>query len=222
MAFQPDDPVIRSEWRARCAEGVPEEALAEAFAAGKAAAEAAVQAGRVMTAALYRYGRQLFLYLEPVGEESLPESLLAGMAGALDLWPQKEETARWVRMYPVFWHCVPGRAEDWLRRPARERRRGRIAYLKPETMFEYVYHHFALTQEGRFPGDRYMFISLHEDVLFSYFEEPRSSESRLGTAQPSEAITPWLACDPDSLFRHLPGSNGQNFLLLPAVWDVGM
>ena len=188
----------------------------------KTEAEKLVHDGRMMAAGLYIYGRQLFLYYEALGEEFGPEEFMRPMDAVLSPWPQKEETARWAKMYPVYWHCEPRNEADWRRTPKPLCRRGRIAYLKQDTMFEYVYHHFAIVKEGLLRGDKYMSIALHEDVLFSYFEEPRSSVNIRRTDEgESKAIRGWQDVNPESHFIHLPGSEGQNFLLLPDVFTVG-
>ena len=184
-------------------------------------AAALVKGGRLMAAGLYQYGRQLFLYYEALGKEFGPEQFMFPMNGLLSSWPQKEETALWAKMYPIYWHCEPRDEEDWRRDPKPLRQRGRIAYLKQDTMFEYVYHHFAIVKEGLLRGDRYMSIALHEDVLFSYFEEPRSHVNIRRTEEgESTAIQGWLDTDPEAHFIPLPGSEGQNFLLLPQVFTV--
>lgn len=213
-------PVYRRSCRAQLAQDGP---LPQALLmACRREAEGLIAAGQLMTAALYHYGRQLFLYYEPIGADLEPERLMDALSPALSPWPQKDGTARWVLMYPVFWHCEPRSVEQWRRTRKPEARRGRIALLKHESMFEYVYHHFALTQEGLLRGDQYMSVALHEDMLFSYFEEPRSSVNQTGSEAASVAIEGWLAADPDSHFVHLPGSNGANFLLLPACFALGM
>ncbi len=212
-------PVFRCYYRAQLAEDLP--LREETALACRERAEEEKRNGRMMTCALYRWGRQLFLYYEALGEAFRPEEFLGALDAYLSPWPRKEETAKWAQMYPVFWHCVPKDAEDWKRDPPRQARRGRIAYLRHENMFEYVYHHFALTREGLLKGDRYLSVALHEDVLFGYFEEPRSSENARGSEEPSGAIGEWLKADPDSHFIPLPGSSGANFLLLPAVFDIG-
>ena len=184
-------------------------------------AAALAKGGRLMAAGLYQYGRQLFLYYEALGEEFGPEQFMFPMNGLLSSWPQKEETALWAKMYPIYWHCEPRDEEDWRRDPKPLRQRGRIAYLKQDTMFEYVYHHFAIVKEGLLRGDRYMSIALHEDVLFSYFEEPRSHVNIRRTEEgESTAIQSWLDAAPEAHFIPLPGSEGQNFLLLPQVFTV--
>ena len=176
---------------------------------------------KLMTAALYFYGRQLFLYYETVGGFFEPETFMAPLHPLLTPFPQKETMRDWAKMYHIYWHCEPENADDWRRDPLPLRRRGRIAYLCHDTMFEYVYHHFAIVREGLLKGDRYMSIALHEDVLFSYFEEPRSSVNIRRTDGESKAICDWMAVDPDSHFIHLPGSEGQNFLLLPDYFALG-
>ncbi|MBR6028924.1 MAG: hypothetical protein IKP40_07520 [Clostridia bacterium] len=210
--------LLREQYRGR----LNREDAAETLAALSERAEALVRQGRLMTAAMYRYGRQLFLYMEAIGEPFDQETLAAGFEDDLAAWPEKEETRHWAKMYPVFWHQEPLNAEDWRRKTRPQARRGRIAYLRGESLFEYVYHHYALTREGLHRGDRYMFISLHEDVLFSYFEEPRTADNIRRTVEgESAALKDWLAVDPDSHFIHLPGSGGRNFLLLPEVFAFG-
>lgn len=175
-----------------------------------------------MTAALYYYGNQLFLYYEAVGEEIRPECFMAPLHPVLSQWPQKEDTCDWALMYNVFWHDAPKDDEDWKRSVPPERRRGRIAWLKHDTMFRYVYHHFAIAEEGILQGDRYQSIALHEDILFSYFEEPRTPGNlRRDTTLQSQTIQAWLDVNPESHFIPLPGSNGSNFLLLPQYFALG-
>ena len=68
-------------------------------------------------------------------------------------------------------------------------------------------------------------ISLHENLLFSYFETPRDREqvniSR--RPEPSEATKEWEAVVPESHFYHFPEANGENFLIiLFFLWDKGI
>ena len=219
----PGKPIIRCHYRGRL-NLPPEEtpAYPSAIAACRENAEALIAEGKLMTAALYIYGRQLFLYYEAIGEEMGPEAFMTPLTPLLSLWPEKENTVPWAKMYHIYWHCEPKDEADWRRDPKPLRRRGRIAYLKHETMFEYVYHHFAIVREGLLKGDRYMSIALHEDVLFSYFEEPRSSVNiRRVDGPESQTIQGWLDVNPEAHFIPLPGSNGQNFLLLPECFAVG-
>ena len=185
-------------------------------------AQTMIDQGRMMTAGLYYFGRQLFLYYEALGECFRPEAFMAPLHPLLKQWPEKEETCDWAQMYNIYWHNVPQGEQDWKREKLPERRRGRIAYLKHESMFRYVYHHFAIVEEGLLKGDKYQSIALHEDVLFSYFEEPRSHVNiRRVDSEDSQAIQAWLDVDPESHFIPLPGSNGQNFLLLPDYFALG-
>ncbi len=188
----------------------------------KANAQALIDDGAMMTVGLYYFGSQLFLYYEALGEQFRPETFMAPLHPLLKQWPEKEETCDWAQMYNIYWHNVPQGEQDWKREKLPERRRGRIAYLKHESMFRYVYHHFAIVEEGLLKGDKYQSIALHEDVLFSYFEEPRSHVNvRRVDSEDSKAIQAWLDVDPESHFIPLPGSNGQNFLLLPDYFNLG-
>ena len=211
--------VIRAEYMAQLKK--PAEELDRAYAACREEALTRIEKSELMTAALYIHSRQLYLYMESLEETLRPESFMNALHKHLALWPQGDDSVHWVKMTPVFWHAEPTSADEWRLSRPRQRRRGRIALLKPDMLTEYVYHHFALTREGVFKGDKYMFISLYGNTLFSYFEEPRSSDNVLKTDTPSEAIKNWMEVDPDRHFLHLPGSNGQNFLLIDACFDVG-
>jgi hypothetical protein len=211
-------PVFRCHYRGRLNETPTEASLS----ACRENAESLIRQGQLMTAGLYQYGCQLFLYYECLGEQTGPESFMGPLHPYLAPWPQKEETRDWAKMYHIYWHCEPKDEQDWKRNPKPLRRRGRIAYLKEENMFEYVYHHFAIVKEGLLRGDKYMSIALHEDVLFSYFEEPRSSVNIRRTEEgESQAIRGWMDVVPEDHFIPLPGSKGQNFLLLPELFTVG-
>lgn len=214
-----DRKVIRCEYAAFLKTGAacPD----EKFALCGQNAKKRVADGEMMTCALYRYGRRLFLYAEFLGSELKPESFLSPLDQYLAPCPGWSGDALWAKMTPVFWHAEPLNADEWRQSRPRERRRGRIALLKRDKITEYVFHHLALTREGVFRGDKYMFISLLDDTLFSYFEEPRSSDNVSKTDTPSKAFEGWLAVDPESHFIPLPGSNGQNFLLIDSCFDTG-
>ena len=214
-------PVYRCHYRGRL-EAADAAQLSDLLQQCEQNAQQLINDGALMTAALYYYGNQLFLYYEAVGEEIRPERFMAPLHPVLSQWPQKEDTCDWALMYNVFWHDAPKDNEDWKRSVPPERRRGRIAWLKHDTMFRYVYHHFAIAEEGILQGDRYQSIALHEDILFSYFEEPRTPGNlRRDTTLQSQTIQAWLDVNPESHFIPLPGSNGSNFLLLPQYFALG-
>ncbi|SCP97509.1 hypothetical protein [Anaerobium acetethylicum] len=185
-------------------------------------AERMIAEGRLMTAALYYHGGMLFLYFEAVGEEVRTEEFMEPMHGLLEKWPEKSGLSDWARMYQVFYHAIPESEEDWRRPVSPECRRGRIAYLKEENMFEYVYHHVAIIKEGLLAGDKYQSIALHEDILFSYFEEPKTLINvQRDLSRESKAIKAWLDVVPEDHFVPLRGSKGENFLFLPAYFALG-
>ena len=76
-------------------------------------------------------------------------------------------------------------------------------------------------REGLLSGDKYQSIALHENILFSYFEEPKTMINiRRDSSLTSEAIKEWMAVDPESHFMHLPECKGANFMFLPAYFVV--
>lgn len=235
--------------------------------------------GRVLTAALYRYGRMLFFYYEAIGEpltvaepavlagnaadagaaalarhiavkESVPqasdavfscdsgvpaesgedvqttciraEELLEPLKSFLQVWPGQNGDRLWVHMYHIYYHSVPESPEQWKRAAVPDKRRGRIAFLRDDKLFSYTYFHKAIVDEGLLCGDRYQSIALHENILFSYFEEPRTFVNVRGDAsRESRVIEDWLAVDPESHFIHMPEGKGENFMFLPALFALG-
>jgi hypothetical protein len=178
--------------------------------------------GKIMTAALYHHRQLLFFYYECIGRELKPKQLLKPLSPYLERWPGQEELREWVDMYPIFYHALPKGKQDWTRPKAPELRRGRIAFLKPEKLFSYVYHHQALVDEGLWHGDKYQFIALHENILFSYFEEPKTITNLQGNLEkPSQAIQEWLKAVPEDHFIRLPEGKGENFMFIPAYFALG-
>lgn len=169
--------VIRASYRAVLGEDVSEEKIAQAFAACGSEMEHAWGRRRLLTASLYRYGHFLFLYTEGVEERVIPEEMFPSMSLSLQNWPGVIENGAkgrvWVYMQSYYYHAVPKYVGEWMRGRKPKLRRGRIALLEPGMWEEYMEHHLALMKEGLIQGDRYHFISVHENVLFSYFEEPK-------------------------------------------------
>ncbi len=183
---------------------------------------------KCLTVALYRHESMLFLYMEALEETLTPEMLLPHLSALLVLWPGKADADRtelsklrsWVYMYPIYYHEEPETKEQWARE-GKKKRRGRIAILKEDKLFSYVYYHKALVDEGLLDGDRYQFISLHENILFSYFEEPKIfTHIKKECEEESSVIKEWLSTDPESHFDHKL-SGEENFLLIEELYSAG-
>lgn len=110
---------------------------------------------------------------------------------------------RWVAMQPYFYHDIPTTAGDWLRERHSGAQHGRIAVLKPDKWCSYMEYHLKLVSEGLLEGDRWHLISVQENLLFSYLEEPRTHvNNRHQPGVPSAELQEWLAVDPESHFEH--------------------
>lgn len=212
--------VFRNHYRGFIAEGISEEAFSEAAAQAEKEVKEAVRQGRFMTIGLYRHGKMLFLYYEALGTDCTPDEVMAKLAPVLADCPGEFGMRKWIYMQHIYYHSVPEDAEDWKRKTKPERRRGRIAWLKKEKHFSYVYHHTAIVNEGLLKGDKYQSIALNENILFSYFEEPRSHVNiRRVESEDSEAMKEWLAVDPEGHFVREP--HGSNFLFIDPVIEFG-
>lgn len=186
----------------------------------RTAVKAAIGGEHCLTAALYRYQDMLFLYYEAADNGLKPTLLFPELSEKLCLWPEMEGKTPWALMYNIYWHAVPESAEEWAR-AEKKTRRGRIARLFPDKLFSYIYYHKAIVDEGLLDGDRYQSIALHENLLFSYFEEPKIfTHIRKESKEQSKVIGEWLAVDPESHFDH--GLSGQdNFLFIDEVFSLG-
>lgn len=179
------------------------------------AGEGVAAEGMAVNAALREYGEDIQATVRR------PEELLFPFAPYLQSWPGQRGDRLWVHMYHIYYHSMPKSPEDWQRAGDVAHRRGRIAFLRWDKLFSYVYYHKALVDEGLLVGDRYQSIALHENILFSYFEEPRTETNIREENRPSAVIEEWLAADPESHFIHMPEGKGENFTLLPSLFAIG-
>lgn len=213
-----DKTIYRSEYRAVLKQDADEAAFAAAAAQTEALAREAYAREEILALCIYRFEQMLFIYAETLGTPSLSMDLLKPMESCLQLWPEQGQPTAFAPMYPIYWHAIPGSREDWLRERATAAQRvGRIAFLRPGKEFSYIYWHYAIVQEGLLLGDKYQFISLHEQILFSYYEEPRHNVNLTGKNEASKVIEGWMAVDPESHFDHERIGTEANFLVLPAV-----
>lgn len=179
-----------------------------------------ISKGKIMTACIYRYENMIFAYYETIGEEIKPEILFAPLSDCLANWPGQEKERKWVFMHHVFYHAIPEGKDDWRRKVKPELQRGRIAFLKPDKIFQYVYHHVAITTEGLLRGDKYQSIALHENILFSYFEEPRTEINiKRDLSLESQVIKDWIEVIPEDHF--IQGPEHTNFTFIPAIIAMG-
>ncbi len=213
--------ITRFHYRGSLKEEYSDAELSDAISRCTASAQNLIDNREAMTIALYHYKRMLFLYVEAIGEERRPEEFCSSLTPYMQLWPGINESRIWADMYHIYYHAVPESIEDWKRPTKPALQRGRIAFLYPDKLYSYIHHHLAIVREGRLTGDKYQSIALHENILFSYFEEPKTMLNiRRDSSLASEAINEWLAVDPESHFIHLPECKGENFMFLPAYFAV--
>lgn len=207
--------IIRHQWRGSIKTEVQDAAIESALAAVRERAEQARDNGCITALCVYRWKRMLFVYAESLQAMEQTYMLLLPLFPLLDTWPEADGEKALADMYPIYWHAVPDDCASWLQEREGEKTRiGRIAVLKPEKLFSYTYWHHAIVNEGLLRGDKYQFISLHENILFSYFEEPRTNVNLLGSDMESEVIAGWLQADPESHFDHEIIDTRSNFRVI--------
>lgn len=212
--------IYRLEYRAFLKEKFDETEFEASLKALEGKLQKRIEEGTLLQVCIYRHERMLFAYIEALTEGTTAEELFSEIKTNLEPQPSENGSRTWAYMNPIYFQSIPDTAEDWIKdRGPGKTKVGRIAWLKPETMFDYVYWHKAITDEGLLKGDRYQFISLHENMLFSYYEEPRTNVNISGVEGESEAIKGWLAIDPGAHFD-LIKTGGPHFKVLPSILTV--
>ncbi|MCR5824292.1 MAG: hypothetical protein K6G60_07685 [Lachnospiraceae bacterium] len=188
---------------------------------------ALIKAGKLCNVSFYRYENMGFLYMEEIVSEEKEEgvgaeNLMHALAPFLKTWPREEGDVCFAPMIKAFYQYNPEEDLDkWEheRTTAVKTRVGRVAFAFPEKVTSYVKYHKALTDEGLLKGDKYAYISLHENLFFSYFEEPRNNVNISGADKESEVLKEWLKADPESHFDRVK-AKGINFLVIPCLFTV--
>ncbi len=186
-----------------------------------------IKNGKVCNASFYRYKNMGFLYVEEIVDSELEEGIkidkvMADLNPYLKPWPEEDGDKYFAPMVNVYYHHIPGNDIDkWEheRTTATKERIGRIAFVYPDKLTSYVKHHTEIVDEGLLKGDKYAFISMHENLLFSYYEEPRHNVNIRNSEEQSQVINDWLAVDPESHFDRKK-SKGSNFLVIPCLFSV--
>ena len=115
--------------------------------------------GSIMTLSLHRYGSITVLYYECVGCDILPQELVP------------EDGIIFRPMMDVYHGNLPEGLESWSREKE-FRPQCRVIFLRPEKVSGYIFYHFQLQEE--YPGgmSQRFLISILENLLFMYTEEP--------------------------------------------------
>ena len=219
--------IRRSQFRCSFKPQADEDAFKKALELCREHFAGLVREGKICNASFYRHENMGFLYVEEIiGEESAPpleaDRLMGDLATFLKPWPREEGDTFFVPMINLYYHHIPDEDLDaWEheRTTAKKTRIGRIAFLFTDKFASYVKYHTEIVNEGLLKGDKYQFISIHENILFSYYEEPRSYVNIRGSDEESKVIGEWEKVDPESHFDRIK-AKGDNFLVIPCLFTV--
>ncbi|MCR5557131.1 MAG: hypothetical protein K6F75_06180 [Butyrivibrio sp.] len=200
--------------------------------------EKLIKESRVCNASFYRYENMGFLYVEEIlgegNEESFAvnkfsgegllnvDNIMSDLDPYLKPWPREDGDVYFAPMINVYYHHIPENDIDkWenYRTTDKKQRIGRIAFVFPDKLPSYVMYHNAIVEEGLLKGDKYAFISMHENLLFSYYEEPRNNVNIRDCAEESKVINDWLKANPESHFDR-DKAGGNNFLVIPCLFSL--
>lgn len=167
--------IYRVSFRAQAKEGaLPElkQRLAQRFPEPRAL----LRDEALLTASLFSWERQLFWYAEGKGAVRHPATLFSDWSDLLDTWPGEKEPRLWIPMIDAFYFNAPESEEQWARPEPVQDRIGKVAFLRPEMIPSYLFYHYQLQEERAFAGEKYKYISMHENLLFMYDERPTRLE----------------------------------------------
>ena len=189
--------ITRHQYRGCLKQDADGERLTDALLEMREDVKKFIDGKRLLAVYLYRYKRMCFLYYEALEEGIGPNDFSGALMPLLE---------------------IPGEPEGWEKERTGEKTKiGRIAFLYPEKLFSYACWHKAIVDEGKHAGDKYQCIALHENILFSYYEEPRTNVNLCGEqGAESEALKGWMAADPESHFNR-GKAGGDNFLVIEPI-----
>ena len=134
-------------------------------------------ADQILTASLFRWRNNLFLYCECPDAAIAPGDLVGGLDQAMATWPGATTPRVWAPMMDIFHYNRPQSVEHWRRDQPPEARTARVIYLRPEMVSSYIFFHYQMQEEKPGAGDKYGQISIHENLLFFYLEQPATPEA---------------------------------------------
>ncbi len=179
------DPVQRLVFRGHIHPG-REESLQAALPNLQSALAQRVAADDILTLSLFTWYQHIFLYYECPGDPIAPIDLV----GDIDSTLAPSTTRIWAPMMDIFHFNRPQSVEHWRRDTPPEACTARVIYLRPEMVSSYIFLHYQMQEETPGAGDKYGQISLHENLLFFYREDPATNEAAQHEGQLKTKQTP--------------------------------
>ena len=93
-------------------------------------------------------------------------------------------------MMDIFHYNSPQSVEHWHRDTPPEACTARVICLRPEMVNSYIFLHYQMQEEKPGAGDKYGQISIHENLLLIYMEQPATNEAPLHQGRLRTAHTP--------------------------------
>ena len=160
------------------------------------------------------------MHIEADIPEARPEDMFPSLSSLLSGVPLNDTFVSWKPMTNVY-YTNPAETKQMLKRNGRNIRIGKIAYLFPEKIPSYVYYHKALMDEGLLSGDKYLYISLIDNMLFAYCESPITPwHINNECGEESTVVKEWQSKNPRDHFNRSQTGDG-NFLNLEEVFSFG-
>lgn len=190
-----------------------DDSLANALENDKNLIADSIKSGTSLTVAMFRYENTLYLYAESTKDNVCPSELFPAVTDILD-------SSKWQLMNNVYYTSIPESLEYWARNE-KKTRIGRIGKLLPDKIDSYIEYHIKFMEEGLFDGEKYLFISLKDNTLFLYSEDPgQMVHLNKDSNEESTVVHEWRKLNPKGHFDH-EFSGEPNFVFLDEIFSLG-
>lgn len=182
-------PIYRSVHRAQAQSGQTDAASAR-FIEVASTCCLGTAPGDLITVSVFRWRSHFFTYWESIEQPVAPAALFGDMDELLERWPGAEAPRTFVPMVDIFHYLAPESVAHWQRKAPVTQGWGRLARLRPEMVSSYIFYHYQLQEEKPGIGDKYGLISLHENLIFFYQEQPTVLEAATQRGKLTTTNTP--------------------------------
>jgi len=134
-----------------------------------------LETGRIMNINAFVFGKELYVYIESIKEEIMPDEILRDILEYLVIWSDSEDRYFYL-LTEIFHFNEPQSIDHWTRKEKPLYCFAMVAKLVPEHTARYIYYHYQFQEERPGMGDKYARIFLMGDLAFYYGEAPEIIE----------------------------------------------
>ncbi len=137
-----------------------------------------LETNKIMNVNVFTYEKDLYIYIESVDAEILPDEIMGDAIHYLH--ERTDKDGAYFYLLPEIFHFnEPQSISHWKREEKPLYCFAMISKIVPELTARYIFYHYQFQEERPGMGDKYARIFLMEDVAFYYGEAPEIIEPAL-------------------------------------------